>query len=99
MNTAKNQRGFSAIEATILVLVIAGLGFVGYMVYDRQQDEAATDATTSQQTASSAATSDEESVPEITSIDDLTKAEQALEAASAEDSDNSTQLDAELAAF
>lgn len=43
----KNQRGFSALEGILLVLVIAAIGFVGWYVYKNRATSSTPAATTS----------------------------------------------------
>jgi predicted negative regulator of RcsB-dependent stress response len=66
-----NQKGFSAVEAILLVLVVALLVFVGWRYWDSQQvDEQPESATIEQQ--------DQNEPPEINSQEDLQESEDFL---------------------
>jgi hypothetical protein len=34
-----NQRGFSAVEAILILVIVGALGFIGWRVYDMQADK------------------------------------------------------------
>lgn len=95
MNFRKNQAGFSAVELVIVLVVIGVLAFVGYTVYNRQQDNKAADSGTSQ----SATASDVPPAPEVKNTNDLDKASATLDQVNPGDDSDSSQLDSELNAF
>lgn len=88
------SHGFSAIEVLIVVVVIAIIGALGYVFYTKWQAAQQTEQTTSQTTTPSAA-----EVPEVKTTDDLTKAEQMLDETDVDGTDDTKQLDADLATF
>ncbi|MES2971285.1 MAG: hypothetical protein V4702_03130 [Patescibacteria group bacterium] len=101
MKLRTNQSGFSAVELIIILAVVAGLGFVGYTVYDRQPDKKTTDNTSQQPKNESATATDVGSAPEIKSTSDLDKASATLDQTDP-DGSNSTdasQLDSEVSTF
>lgn len=95
MSFRKNQSGFSVVELVIILLVVGALAFVGYMVYNRQQD----DKTTVNDTSQSVATDDVPSAPEIKTTGDLDKASATLDQVDVDSNNDSSQLDSELSAF
>lgn len=100
MKLRVNQSGFSAVELIIILVVVGALGFVGYTVYNRQQDNK-TDSTSQQTKEESATASDVRSAPEIRSTSDLDKASATLDQTDPGGSNNTdaSQLDSELSAF
>jgi predicted negative regulator of RcsB-dependent stress response len=86
------QRGFSAVEAIIIVSVVVALALVGWWVYDRAQKDDATENTdTSQQ---------DSSVPEVNNATDLDSAEQSLDNADVDaGTADESELDNELNSF
>jgi len=96
-----SQEGFSVVEASIVVLVVGVLGFAGYMVYSRQQNNNKPATTSnSTQTAEESPTADVGSAPEIKTTGDLTKAEGILDQTDPGSSDTDAgQLDGETSAF
>ena len=102
MKLRANQAGFSPVELIIVLVVVAALGFVGYSVYNRQQDQSASNSGTSQQAADEPATAnDVKSAPTISSTGDLDKANTVLDQTDPGGSNNTdaSQLDSELATF
>ena len=95
MSFHKNQSGFSAVELVIVLVVAGVLAFVGYTVYNRQQDNKAADNGTNQ----SAVANDVPSAPEVKSTSDLDKASAALDDANLDDNSDSSQLDSEMSNF
>jgi Tfp pilus assembly protein PilV len=92
----KKQLGFSAVELLIILVVVALLGFAGYVVYNRMQNnKAASSSTTSQSTSSS----DVKSAPAINSASDLDKASNILDQTDPNPSGDSATLDTQLSAF
>lgn len=88
-----SQKGFSAVEFVIIALVVAVVGFVGYTVYDRQQnDKAASTVESSQAT-------DVPAAPEIKNTDDLQAAEAVLDQTDTSNSADSSELDKQLNSF
>lgn len=100
MKTRLNQQGFSVVEFVVILVIIAGLGFVGYTVYNPSGSKNTT--TTSTQPANSEATAiDVPSALTISSTSDLDKAGATLDQTDVSDSNSSdsSQLDSQLAAF
>lgn len=95
MSIRKNQTGFSAIELIVALVVVGGLAFAGYTVFNRQQAAESADTTTSQP----ATVNDVPSAPEITDTDDLDKANATLDQVEIDGDSDSSQLDVELATF
>lgn len=98
MSLRKSQLGFSAVELTIIVVIVAALALVGYTVYNRQNNKT---ATTTQPTNSQATATDVPSAPAISSTSDLDKASAVLDQVDpgASNSNDSSQLDSQLATF
>ena len=94
MRNRTNQAGFSVVELVIVVGVVAVLGLVGYMVYNRTANQPAS-------TTESTTASDVSAVPTISSVGDLDTALNVLnqnDPATANTNDSS-QLSTELSAF
>lgn len=99
MNLRKSQLGFSAVELVIVLVVLGLLGFVGYTVYNQQQNKTATNDS-GQVTDESPTAKDVGSAPEITTTDDLNKAEIMLDQTDPDTSNaDASQLDSQAAAF
>lgn len=98
MNFRKNQSGFSVVELVIILAIVSAIAFVGYTVYNRQQDNKAVDGGDSS-TSQSAVANDVPSAPEVKSASDLDKASATLDNANLDDDNDSSQLDSELSAF
>lgn len=94
MSLRKNQLGFSVVEAFIVLLIVGVITFLGYTIYDRQQNKAA-DSTSAQ----SSVAPDVKDAPEIKSTNDLDAASAVLDDAELDDSNDSAQLDSELSYF
>ncbi len=96
MNFRKNQAGFSAVELLIVVVIVGLLGFVGYMVYGKQQDKNnAVD--TSQNSSRQESANDVPEAPEIKSTSDLDKASATLD--NVDTNNDSSELDKEVSNF
>ncbi len=95
MSIRKNQTGFSAVELIVALVVVGGLIFAGYTVFNRQQPQESADTTTSQPVT----VNDVPSAPEIKDTDDLDKASAALDQVEIDGDNDSSQLDSELATF
>ena len=93
----KFQNGFSAFEFLVVILVLGLIGFAGYTVYNRSQDDKTSDS--AQSTEESATASDVPSAPEVNSTDDLTAAEAALDQTNLDDSSDTGLLDSSASAF
>lgn len=87
---SRSQKGFSVVEFIIIALVVAVVGFVGYSVYDRQQNKITTE---------SSQASDVSSAPEIKNIDGLGAAEAVLDQTDTSSSADSRKLDKQLNSF
>jgi hypothetical protein len=92
MKFSKQSLGFSVVEATLIIGVVAVLGLVGFNVYARNQDKK-TDTATTQAPVEAR----DPSAPEIKSTADLDKADKALDDTNL-DADTS-QLDSQLNTF
>lgn len=88
----RNQKGFSAVELFIIVLALAIVGFAGYMVYSRQQNNSAS-------TSQSAEVTDVPAAPEINDAADLDAAEATLDKTDTRSTADSAELDAQLNSF
>lgn len=101
MKIRNNQSGFSAIELVIILVIVCVLGFVGYSVYDRQQNNTSDTGSNQQASEQSSTASDVKPAPEINSTSDLDTASDTLEQTDPSGSNNTDagQLDNELSAF
>jgi len=93
MKTRLNQYGFSVVEAVIAVIVLAVVGFGGYVVYQSRQADN-TKSSTSQQTAT-------EDSPTVDSAADLDKVDATLDQTDPDGSNTNDleQLDSQLDEF
>lgn len=96
MRARTSQSGFSIIELIIALAILGVLVFVGYIVYDRQNDKTADNRDT---TSQSATKSDLPTAPEVTSTSDLDKAATVLDQTDTSMDDDSEELDAQLQSF
>lgn len=91
--TWKNK-GFSAIEAVIIVVVLALVGGLGYVWYSNsnanEKEQASNDA--AQSTEIPSANTEVPSAPKIDSLDDLDKAEQLLNQSDVDSQDDLSRL-------
>jgi len=96
-NLTNDKRGFSLLEGLVLLVVVGMVGFAGYYVYDRSQDDAtqANQTGTSSQTENSTGSSDD-GTPEVNGSEDLDAAQQYVEATDVEASLSTSELDAAL---
>lgn len=89
------QRGFSAVEVVIAIVVVAAIGGTGYLAYDRMQDAGKTPTASDQADNGSAPTA-----PDVKDTDDLDSAAKTLDDTNVDASlSDSTQLDTELNNF
>lgn len=102
MRLRNNQSGFSVVEVAILAVVIVGVGFVAYTVYNRKNATTA-NSNTPTKTSNQLATevSDVASAPYVKSATDLDKASDTLDKTDPDKSNNAdtSQLDQDLATF
>jgi Tfp pilus assembly protein PilV len=89
------ERGFSAVEVVIAVLVIAGVVIAGWYMFNRMKDKNADTSTTSQQSSDSPAVA-----PEVSDTSDLDTANNALDNTDLNASTtDANELDTELNSF
>jgi len=87
MSFNKAQRGFSAVEVLVVLVIIGLLGGAGYYVYSQRSND----------TKESATATDVQAAPEINDAEDLDTAEAALDANDPElSSGDLDKLDKEL---
>lgn len=92
--TTQHQRGFSAVEVVIAVLVVAAVAGTGYLAYSRIQNNKSPAAT--EQTAEDTA----QDAPTIDDASDLDRASQALDETDIDASTaDSAELDGEVSSF
>ncbi|MEX1995370.1 MAG: hypothetical protein WD887_01170 [Candidatus Saccharimonadales bacterium] len=88
------QKGFSVVELLLIIVVVTGLAYVGYRVYDRQQTR---NAAASEQSPTAR---DVSSAPEIKKASDLDAASKLLDQNDpAVSNQDASQLDSELSNF
>lgn len=93
----RSQKGFSAVELIIAVVIIGLLVGIGYVAFNRISEE---DSTSTQQTTTQQTESNDVEVPEIQSAADLDTTETTLENIDLEaDSAELDQLDEALNTF
>jgi len=101
MKKLNNQQGFSIVEASLIILVIALLAASGWFVYNRQQNSKTVAPTpTSSSTESPVATGVATS-PNISTVADLDRASAALDQTdpTASNSSDTSLLNNQLSAF
>ncbi|MGH7158248.1 MAG: hypothetical protein ACREGD_04250 [Candidatus Saccharimonadales bacterium] len=85
MNSLKtNQRGFTAVEGVIIVVVLVLLGLVGWFVYDRMQKDKSSEMTTSEQ------------VPQVEKAEDLKAVEDFLNDANVDKQLDTSEINSAL---
>lgn len=84
------QLGFSVVELGLVCGVVLIVGVLGYVFYDRWIDGVAPIETAETETVDA---------PTIATVEDLSKAEAALDEAGLDDDTTLTELDSELASF
>ncbi len=90
------QAGFSAVEAVIIVLVVAAIAGIGYVVFNRVSNK---DTGANQTTSSSTDTTTPEA-PAVNNTTDLDSASKALDDTNVDAAaSDSTALDSELSQF
>ncbi len=102
MKTPSNQSGSSIIELLIIAVIVAGIGFGGYLVYHRQHTKTAARIAAPLSTSSTSSnTSNVAAAPTVNSTSDLDKAQAALNQTDPSGSNNTdtSQLDSQLANF
>lgn len=91
----KLQRGFSVIEVTIAVFVVAAIGATGYLAYDRMKDADKTPTATEQTENANTPTA-----PAVNDSKDLDEASKALDETNLDASlSDSAELDTEASNF
>ncbi len=98
MSLFRSNSGFSAVMVILVIAVIGIVGLVSYNVYDRQQTPQTT-AEISNQKSQNQTPNGVRPAPPINSTNDLSSAEKTLDETSVSDNQDSSQLDAEMAAF
>ena len=88
------EAGFSAVEALVIIVMLAGLGGIGYVAVNRMNK---TDTATNTTTTNTSTATDDLEAPDIKTKSDLSQAEQTLKSDSADldaaDSELNTELD------
>lgn len=88
----ERQRGFSAVEVVIALVVVAAIGATGYLAYGRMKDASKTPTASEQVQKSSAP-----AAPAVSNANDLDKASKALDDTNVDASSaDSAALDTEL---
>lgn len=100
MKTHNNQAGFAHLALVLVIAVLVVMGFVGYNVYNRQQNKPVA-SSDGQPSDSAAAAKDIPSAPAINSPSDLDKASATLDQVDNEagNTRDSSQLDSALNNF
>jgi prepilin-type N-terminal cleavage/methylation domain-containing protein len=89
------QRGFSAVEVVIAVVVVAAIAGTGYLAYSRMQDSNKTPTASEQTTGGTTP-----SAPEVNDDSDLDAASKALDETNVDASTtDSSELDTEVSNF
>lgn len=88
-----NQRGFGAIEAVLIIVVVALVAFIGWRLYAAYSNDQAPAAEQSSTQTSDAASSD---VPEVNNSGDLEDAEQYLKGSDVNAKLDTSELEAAL---
>lgn len=95
MSYLQRQRGFSAVEVVIAILVVAGIGVTGYLAYDRMQETTKSPSPSDQADKGVAPPA-----PEIGDTKDLDDATKALDDTNLDaGTSDTTALDTELRNF
>jgi Tfp pilus assembly protein PilV len=96
MKRLHKESGFALVEIVLVVIVLALIGFVGYVFVNNQMHGTASKNTAQTTTASAA-----ETAPVINTTSDLDKAQATLDAndPSTSTSSDSSQLDSDLSNF
>src|SRR4051812_2710121 len=73
MKLPKNQRGFSAVEAILILVIISILGFAGWFVYNAQKstNKALDDTSASQSTVATQQTKQTQAADQTGTVDGL----------------------------
>ncbi len=101
MKTIRNNFGFSAVEALMIVAILGVIGLIGYNIAMNTiyKDELVTNIGTIVKQQSKTAT-DVPQAQNINSVSDLQKAEEALDSIKLDETDaDITQLDSHLSNF
>lgn len=92
-----NQKGFSIIEVSIVILVVALVAFAGFYVYNRNHKTVTQEPTSSAQKTTEPTTVKVKNVAVIKTTADLDKASATLDQTNPEDSNTDvTTLDSQL---
>lgn len=90
-----NQRGFSAVEVILAVVIVAAIGATGYLAYDRMKDANNTPSASQQAEDGTAP-----AAPSVSDTNDLDKAAKTLDETNLDASvSDSAELDSELQNF
>lgn len=100
MAAIHKKAGFSVVETIVVVVVLAIIGGLGYALYNHFHTSSDT-ATSTDQTSTSqpAAASDVQPAPQITTTEDLDKAEQVLDQSTMSSDSDMSQLDTQASGF
>ncbi|MDN5275491.1 MAG: hypothetical protein JWN33_140 [Candidatus Saccharibacteria bacterium] len=88
------QRGFTIVEAVIIIAIIGVIGLVGYVAYNTFQKQAANESSSQVSTAS-----DVPEAPTIESKSGLDAASATIDDINLDDESDLSQLDSELDTF
>jgi Tfp pilus assembly protein FimT len=101
MGARKNQQGVAALEALLIVVILAIIGLIGFKVMGARHsvDQISNQTDSSQQTTPQALRPSSD-LPSLNTASDLNKAQQSLNAENPDDnSGDLSQIDSQLASF
>ena len=99
MKLIEEKLGFSLVPVLLGIVVVGVISLVGFNVYSTQKAHKVAQNYDQPTTSQSAKAEDVPEAPEIKTTEDLNKADQALDSAEVESSNDTAQLDAEIAQF
>lgn len=89
----RSSQGFSAIEAIIIIVIVAAIVAIGYVVFNRVNDN-------KEQTTSQTTGTDTPAAPDINNSSDLDEADTTLDSTDVDAAtSDSSELDTELSEF